>query len=36
MIASFREMVSKIVGELVEDGYTSIEKKQITIRKRLA
>ena len=36
MIGSSREMVSKIVGELVEAGYISIEKKQITIRKKLA
>ena len=36
MIGSSREMVSKIVGELVEAGYISIEKKRITIRKKLA
>ena len=36
MVGSSREMVSKIVGELVEAGYISIEKKRITIRKKLA
>ena len=36
MVGSSREMVSKILGELVKAGYISIEKKQITIRKKLA
>lgn len=36
MIGSSREMVSKIVSELVESGHISIEKKQITIRKKSA
>jgi CRP/FNR family cyclic AMP-dependent transcriptional regulator len=35
MVGSSREMVSKILGELVEKGRISIEKKQITIHKKL-
>ena len=35
MVGSSREMVSKILGELVEAGYISIEQKRITINRRL-
>lgn len=34
-ISSSREMVSKILKELSDGGYISIDKKQITIHKRL-
>jgi CRP/FNR family cyclic AMP-dependent transcriptional regulator len=35
MVGSSREMVSKIMGELVDAGYLSIEKRQIKIQKKL-
>jgi CRP/FNR family cyclic AMP-dependent transcriptional regulator len=30
-----REMISRILKELVDGGYLSIDKKQITIQKKL-
>jgi CRP/FNR family cyclic AMP-dependent transcriptional regulator len=36
MVGSSREMVSKIMGELLETGYISTDKKKITIHKKLA
>jgi CRP/FNR family cyclic AMP-dependent transcriptional regulator len=35
MVGSSREMVSKILGELVDAGYISIEQKRITINRKL-
>lgn len=35
MVGASREMVSRIMGELVTAGYLSIERKQIQIRKKL-
>jgi len=35
MVDSSREMVSKIMGEFAQTGLITIEKKQITIHKKL-
>jgi CRP/FNR family cyclic AMP-dependent transcriptional regulator len=35
MVGSSREMVSKIMSELMEAGSISIEKKQITVNRKL-
>ena len=35
MIGSSREMVSRILKELINGGYISVAKKQITLNKAL-